>query len=554
MPPQTRRKAIKTIGAGAVGISAGLAGCFGDDDDADDTTEPTDPEELGDPVEELTILSLAQGDGPFRYEYGMMIQENVEELGFEVEYEPEPITEYVDRQYNDPWPFDLIVRRTGDGFEPAEDNLRRFYYSEHIGDGGQNIYGYESEEVDELLNEQAAELDEERRTELIHELQEVLREDMPTAPNLIQERVMPYNADLFENPVTMPEDGLGGFWNFLQIEPTDESDGHLRTTMAEDYRAINPLDQISRGDRELVRLVFDPLMRITPDVEVEPWAAESVDLPDDTTIDITLRDGMEFHDGEPITAETVQFSYEFGAEESTWVEGRVGVLDEIEVHDDLELTFHLSEPSAPFFGSALARIMIIPPHIWEDPPADPAMDYDNLDAIGSGPFQVVEGDAEQVILEANEDHFNPPNVDRVTRVNIADMSGAVRAFEDESLEMITWELSPDDFARFEEEDWIGLDEALMTSVHHLGFNNRNEPLDDVAVRQALAHTIPKDDIVSAIYAGMAQPIDAQISSAFEEWYNDDVEPIEFDLDQARSILEEAGYGWDDEGRIHYPAE
>ena len=512
-------------------------------------------DELGEPIDEVSILSLSRGDGPFRFEYGQLIASNIEELGFEVEYNPSPITEYVDSQYNDPWPWDMIVRRTGDGFEPAEDNLRRFYFSEHIGEGGQNIHAYENPEVDELLEEQAAELDPERRTEFIHELQVILREDMPVTPNLIQERIMPYNTDLVQNPVTIPEDGLGAFWNFLEIEPTEENDeNQLRTTMAEDYRRINPMDQISRGDRELVRLVYDPLMRITPDLEVEPWAAEDVEFVDDTTIDIELREGLTFHDGEPIDAEAVRFSYEFGAEESTWVEGRVGELEEIEVHNDLELTFHLSRASAPFERAALARIMIIPPHIWEDPPVDPPVDYANFDAVGSGPFQIVEADEEQVILESNDDHFQPPNVDRVVRVNVADMTGAVRAFEDGELEQISWELSPDDFMRFEDEEGIGLEEALMTSVHYFGYNLRNEPFDDVAVRQALSHAIPKDDIIGAIYAGMARPIDAHISSAFEEWYNDDVDPIEFDMQRAREILEEAGYGWDDEGRIHYPPE
>lgn len=539
MSAHTRRDALKALGAAAVGLGVtGRAGA---------TVQ-------GEPVGEVTILSLSRGDGPFRYEYGLLIQEAIEELGFEVEYDAVPVTEYIDRQYDDPWPWDMIVRRTGDGFEPAEDNLRRFYYSDHIGPGGQNIYAYENPEVDDLLDEQARELDEEARTELIHEVQAVLKEDLPTTPVLIQERMMPYNAEMLQNPTSMLEDGLGSFWNFLEIEPTDENeDGQLRTAMAEDFRKINPLDQISRGDRELIRLVYDPLMQITPDIELEPWAAEEVETVDDTTIEIILREGMEFHDGEPVTAEDVQFSYEFGAEESTWVAGRVEVLESIDVENDRELTFTLSEPSAPFFSAALARVMIIPPHEWEDVPAEEPMDWANLEAVGSGPFRVVEGDSEQVILEANEDHFNPPNVDRVTRVNIADMPGGVRAFEDGALEMLSWELSPDDVARFEGEDWVGLESSLMTSVHHFGYNLRNEPFDDLAVREAISHCIPRDDIIGAIYADLAIPIDAPISSGFEEWYNDELEAIEFDPERGREILEEAGYEWDDDGRIHMPA-
>ncbi len=121
-----------------------------------------------------------------------------------------------------------------------------FFHSSNIGPGDSNLYAYENDEVDELIDEQASEMDPDRRTEIIHEIQEHLREDMPIVPLLVQERIMPYNQERFQNPVPIIEQGLGSFWNYLNIEPVGD-DAHLRTTMAEDINALNPLDQTARG-------------------------------------------------------------------------------------------------------------------------------------------------------------------------------------------------------------------------------------------------------------------------------------------------------------------
>ncbi|MCU4751429.1 ABC transporter substrate-binding protein [Halobacteria archaeon AArc-curdl1] len=527
----------------------------GDGNGADDAVVE-DPD--GDPVEEITLLSLAQGDAPARYEYGQMIQDNLEELGFEVEYDPKPINQYVESRQEDPFPWDMMVRRAGDGYEPAEAIFRRFFHSSNIGDGGSNMYGYENSEVDDLLAQQRGEMDPDARTEIIHDLQEILREDMPIVPLLIQERAMPFNSDKFQNPTVMLEDGIGCFWNFLNMEPTGD-DAHLRTSMAEDLTTLNPLMLVNRGDREMIRLIYDRLMRVTPDIEVEPWAAESVEAVDDTTIEITLREGMTFHDGEPVTVDDVKFSYEYAEEESPEMASRLEVLDSIDVESDTELVFHLEQPSAPFFENALARILILPEHIWENVPedvdAESAIDWDNPDAIGSGPFQVVSTDlGEELQLSAFEDHFNPPNVDRVTRAVIADMRAGIRAYEDGALDMLSWELPFDDISRFEQRDDTNLSRNLMTSIHHIGFNHRNTPFDDAETRNALAHAIPQEDIVDAIYGGTAQEIHNPMSSGFDTWYWNDVPQYDSNVSVAREKLAEAGYEWDTDGRIHQPPE
>jgi len=554
MVEYTRREALKS--GTAATIATGLAG-WTEPSDGVTLDRVQDPE--GEPVEEVTLLSIAQGDAPARFEYGRLVADNLRQLGFQVNYDAQPTAQYLESRAQPPFPWHLQVRRAGDGFEPAESIFRSFFHSDNIGPGQSNLYAYENSEVDDLIDEQARTTDPEARTELIHQIQQILREDMPVVPLLVQERVMPYNQDRFQNPVSILEQGIGSFWNYVNIEPVDGDGVTLRTSMAEDLSALNPLDQIARGNREMLRLIYDRLMRVTPDLEPEPWAASSVEFADETTIEVSLREGMTFHDGEPVTAEDVKFSYEYGAENSPTIETRTGPIESIETESDLDLVFNLSEPNAPFLTSALARVFIIPQHIWETVPedieAEAAIDWQNPEAVGSGPFQVESAQFDsQVQLTAFEDHFNPPNVDGLTRAIIADIRAGIRAFETGELDMLSWELPVDDIARFEQNDSVGLESALMSSVHHIGYNLRENLFANRDVRLALSHAIPQETIIDTIYGGTGSIIHNPISTGFDNWYWGDVEPYESNLDVARQELEAIGFQWDGNGRIHYPAD
>lgn len=557
MVSNTRRKVLKS---GAVTVAlAGLAGCSGGggNGNSDGTMEQVeDPD--GEPVEEITLLSIAEGDAPARYEYGLMVRDQLEQLGFQVEYDAQPTPQYLESRAQEPFPWNLQVRRAGDGYEPAEAIFRSWFHSSNIGSGQSNLYGYENPEVDDLIDQQASETDPEARTELIHEIQQILREDMPIVPLLTEERVMPLNTDRFQNPQPMLETGLGSFWNYVNIEPVDDA-SQIRTAMPESLNALNPLDQTARGNREVLRLIYDRLMRVNTDLEPEPWAAENVEYADDTTIEVTLRDGMTFHDGEPVTAEDVKFSYEYGAQESPGVETMTEPIDSITVNSDTELTFSLSEPNAPFLISTLSKVFIIPQHIWEDVPdsveADAAIDWENPEAIGSGPFQVESANFDsQVQLSAFEDHFHPPNVDGLSRAIISGLRAGIRAYESGDLDMLAWGLPVQDQNRFESDSSTELLSSLMASIHHIGYNLREPPFDDPVARRAVAYAIPQRDIIDTIYGGTGSEIHNPMSPGFDNWYWDDVEEYGLDLDQATQLLSDAGYQWDTDGRLHYPAE
>jgi peptide/nickel transport system substrate-binding protein len=75
----------------------------------------------------------------------------------------------------------------------------------------------------------------------------------------------------------------------------------------------------------------------------------------------------------------------------------------------------------------------------------------------------------------------------------------------------------------------------------------------VAFRRAIAHVVPTQSIIDNIYKGFAIPADSYVSTPIEFWHNPELPTYEYSIEQARAILEEAGYTWDAEGRLLYPA-
>ena len=110
---------------------------------------------------------------------------------------------------------------------------------------------------------------------------------------------------------------------------------------------------------------LDPLAaKVPPEVEPEPWAASDITFVDDTTVEVTLREGMTFHDGEPVTAADVAFTLDFlSAIESPAFASRLTGLESVEAVDDLTVTIRLAEPSAAFPTVALAAVPILPRHV-----------------------------------------------------------------------------------------------------------------------------------------------------------------------------------------------
>ena len=183
---------------------------------------------------------------------------------------------------------------------------------------------------------------------------------------------------------------------------------------SEPVQAIHPLWISGATDSWVTELVWDRLMRIGPDGLPRPWAAETVTQSDPTTIDLTMRQGMKFHDGAPVTLDDLIFSLEAPAigQEVPMYRPFVLNIAKVEKTGDRGFRITLKQPDAGFFTSTLAKLNIIPKSTWEPILRDYLNRPENIERfvverpIGSGPFKVTRARlSEEIVLERNPDHW-----------------------------------------------------------------------------------------------------------------------------------------------------
>jgi peptide/nickel transport system substrate-binding protein len=548
----SRRRFVK--GTAAAATVGAFAGCTGDDGGGGGSSD----ENLGPEVESFEFMINTANYDAVRHEAGQLIADTWRELGFQVELDVVDINTIIDQALVGQDFDTYILNWTGrpDRIDPDHFTYGIFHSSQ-TDEGSYNFVNYENEEYDEYAEAQRRALDQDERKDAVDRCQEIAMSDQPHTPIANRQLLHPYNADRFENLNLMMGDGLNAFWNLIDIEPTG-SNGTLRFGMPSDINNFNPLSVGGTPDEWAYRLVYDRLARIGGDGTAQPWAAEEWEAIDETTWEVTIRDGMTWHDGEDVTTDDVKFSFDYAGEHSPNFQTYIDPIEEVTVVDDTTVEFSLEEPFAPFLNNTLGQVFLIPEHIWSDVPDDvdagSPTEWSNPDAIGSGPFQFEYWERQQELsLSAYDDHFNPPNIDEFLRVPGGDMTSLVRALEQGEIDMIGWNPQPNTIERLDNEVGnIEIASIASNGFYHVNYQLDRAPFGNRTVRRALAHAIPKQDIVETLLLGRANVAHSQIAEVNEFWHNPDVEEFNLDLEAARSELEEAGFGWDSNGNLHYP--
>lgn len=524
------------------------------------------PSLAGDPIRTIEIISRPQAAQPQEFQSIQLIAQEWRKLGLDVNVRVMPWEQMSDIVWyqRDKWDttaWQMVGRP--ERSDPDEIVYNLFHSS--TAEKGYNFIGYLNPEYDAVVEAQRVEIEEEARQTLIHEAQAILARDQP---NMML--VHPKSTFAFDKTVWKPESvvnqsgiGIRNTWTFMALEPAgDKRD--IVVNSSDNVQAINPL-YISGGvDSWVFELVYDRLARVGPDGLPVPWAAESYDWIDDKTVEVKLRSGMSWHDGEPVTVEDVKFSFEAAVSgEAPMYAPFASNIDTIEIGDDSTLTFKLKNPSAAFVISSLAKINLIPKHVWE-PILDDlktkdenAESYQEATPVGSGPFKFERWlTNEEIVLAANKEHFNAPKADRwILRIvpNVEAALGMLRSGEINFL----GEFPGDPQVLQQAADQDGDLEVVSTvdmGFRYVAFNNRRPPFDDPAFRKALSAAVDRQLIVRAAFRGFAEPSNSVVSPALGFWHDPSVvEGFESGQAVAAKILEEAGYTLEG-GRLHYPGD
>ncbi|MBE1553320.1 peptide-binding protein [Sporosarcina limicola] len=332
-----------------------------------------------------------------------------------------------------------------------------------------------------------------------------------------------------------------------KVEEVEKSGGSLVLGTTAAPTLFNPLFSTDTSSSTIEGFIFGGLVTVDRDFNPEGDLAESWEFTEDgLKWTFYLRKGVKWHDGEDFTADDVVFTY--GIPKDKAYVGPRGLpfenIKEVNKIDDYTVEMILSEPYAPFI-TITAQFEILPKHILGDVPiADLATHrFNTKEPIGTGPFKFKEWkDGEYIELVANEDYFKgKPKLDSIIYKIVPDENTLMAQLQVGDVSMTG--ISPqyvEMAKKLESEGTVALSTGASNSWEYIGYNLRNELFQDKLVRQALTHAIDKEAIVQAVLDGAGIVANGPGSPA--NWsFNPDMPKFEYDQDEAKKKLKEAGW-------------
>ncbi|MEU6876690.1 ABC transporter substrate-binding protein [Streptomyces sp. NPDC046712] len=330
---------------------------------------------------------------------------------------------------------------------------------------------------------------------------------------------------------------------------------------AEAPAPLDPAFAYDTGAWNILRQTVQTLMHVPRGGgEPVPEAAESCGFSDraSESYRCTLREGLTFADGTPVTAEDVKFSVErvLTIKSDNGTAALLANIDTVETNGEREIVFHLKTPDATFpykLSTPVAGILSKNKYSAKQL-------REGFDVDGSGPYTMkTERNGEHIVkavFTKNPKYKGDITLrnDKVELRSFADADTMGKALENREIDMMTRSMSLDQVKELTEKPKAGIDltEVPGLEIRYLAFNTADPSVKDKAVRQAMAAVVDRGALVNAVYGTTAQPLYSLIpssvtghSTAFFDSYG---EPS---TTKAAGILSKAGIKKPVEVTLHY---
>lgn len=335
--------------------------------------------------------------------------------------------------------------------------------------------------------------------------------------------------------------------------------GEIREGVVGTPRSLNPILSVSNDvDRDLTELMFSSLFDTDEKGQIIPELVDHYLVSDDQkAYTLSIHEGVEWHDGHPLTAADVVFTVSL-IQDPAWKSPLHPIFKDIAVEQESDtiLKFVLKEPFAPFLSKL--RFGILPRHIWKDIlPQNALMSEYNLKPIGSGPYRFLSlkrdkrGFVLSYTLERNKDYFRePPFIEKLAFEFYPDYPTAIEALRKRQVDSLSF--VPRDLRQEVTEMAHVLPISLELPQYSAVFFNqtKNPILKDKAVRQALIMAIDKSRVLFDVLGGDGRPLDGPPIPGYNDLSNGS---LSYDLFKAREILEEQGWEIDSDDGIRKKA-
>jgi len=330
----------------------------------------------------------------------------------------------------------------------------------------------------------------------------------------------------------------------------------LLTVGCQNPRTLNPAVQSGNVTAMPGSQLFAGLVLMDGHFKPVPYLAKSWEVSSDGRLyRFSLVDNASFHDGRPVTAKDIVFSINAVKEHHPLMSVTYkAILDSVAAPDPRTVEIRLKRPFTGLFSLLTPPLTpILPEHVY-GPHAGPLRENPaNDNPVGSGPYKFVEWQRSNQLRMVRADNFfrGKPYFEQLAFSLSEDSLNKTLMLEKGEIDYLPFSfLRVSDLIRLKSnKDLIVTPEgySAIGPVNYLEFNLRVKPLDDLRVRQAIAHAIDKQFITERLHRGMSKPLHGPFHSHNAYYDEEAVTLYGYDLEKAKTLLDQAGLRPDAQG-------
>ncbi len=323
---------------------------------------------------------------------------------------------------------------------------------------------------------------------------------------------------------------------------TTTEDRDLVIAIGSDMLSFDIHNHNNTSTESIHQNMFDYLFKRDENNELQPWLAESYEIIDDTTVEVVLKQGVKFHNGDEFTADDVKFTLERVATDSALKEHpNYKQIKEVKIIDPykVQIITHAPEPSIIHRLARLGSGMLPKKYIEEN-----GWDHFLNNPIGTGPYQFVQWIRDsQIVFEPFENYFlgKVDEWDKVTFRVIPEDSTRVSELLTGGVDIAT-NIPPADWERVQSNDNTSLIQEVSNRVLFLVLRTTEGlPTADVKVRQAIDYAIDDGTLTEFALKGAGIPTLTMVGPGNFGHEPSLYNTYNYDIEKAKQLLAEAGY-------------
>lgn len=326
--------------------------------------------------------------------------------------------------------------------------------------------------------------------------------------------------------------------------------GTLTRAMTSEPVTIDPHGAANSGLNLILPYIFDTLVTRQRDGKLVGLLAEDWQTSEDgKVLEFKLKSGVTFHDGTPLTADAVVFTFERFKEvgDKSPIISSIRQFETVEAVDELTVRFTFAQPTATFI-SALAM-----PHagILSPSAVEAAGEEMGRKPVGTGPFKFADWQSGvSITLERNPDYQwgtpeaenrGPVKFERLVFKVVPDPSTQLSALQAGEVDVL-FVNEPSHMAKFENDESVRMEMVDLDSLIYLGYNCAKAHFDDARVRRALNHTVNRAEIIETALGGLGEEAFTPLTPSMLG-YDESLKAYgqEYDPAKTKALLIEAGF-------------